>query len=1467
MAISPDYEENASVFSLMRETENRFRLLTEATHDFIVVHDLRGIVMYVNRTALQAGGYSTEEVVGHPLTDFVSAEYHAWIQQRIQQWQASETDISLHELEFIARAGQRIPVEVSFTPFVQENGLHGMLIVGRDLIERRATETAQRESALRFRTMFEQAPVAMSHTAPDGRFLEVNAALCRLLGYTQAELLARSFSDITAPEDLETSMAHLQQALSGENPMPNFQQNYLHQDGRRIRTFVQTNLVRDAEGQPLYFVMYMNDLTALHAAEVMLEHRATQLAVLNEVGQQITSVLDLDRLLQHAPALIQEHFNYHHVGLFLADSVSGKLVLRAKAGQFAHLYPPDHSLSWGKGMVGWVAQTGQILLANDVSREPRFVNLYPDIVPTVAELTVPLVIDQAVIGVLDVQSAAPDAFDENDVTAIVTLAGQIAVALQNAALYAAAQKQRAQTEALRRASAALVGTLALDAVLDRLLEQVGELIAYDAANIMLIEGEFVRVVRARGYERFGSQQSINNLRLCLAEMPYLRQLLTSGRAVVLADTHHAAGWTVFSQTSWVCAYVGVPLRVHDEIIGFLNLDSATPDSFAAADAEWLDAFANQAAVALENARLFETVQVERDRLNILYTVTRRLAAAPTRDHVAQVIADTLTLVGVRDYDLLLPDVDGKPWIASSIPERQSLNPTQLKAYTQQVITAGVQAWSRDHRRVAVIADTREDSRWLVMTGHEERDPVRAVICVPLFDRQGDVMGFLSYSHPEPHIFLPDEQQLAEELGARVTIALENATLYEETRRRLTREEQLNTLAHTLGSEMHLETLLERFLPAIATLTGAESATVGLYDAATQQLYYPYHYRLPASLNGVTLDVNTGLAGHAFREGRTLMVEDYCTYEDAQPTWLVGGLRTALVIPLKAEDAVIGVLELYTLSAPRPFDAEACASAEASAHLVSVALQRAQLFEAERSQRLFAEALVAASTVVNSSLELERVLELILEQVARVLPGDTYNMMLLEDGMARIVRKQGYPSTDENDAGGEIFVVAKFPGLHAMTTSGAPWLVSDTRQDSVWEARPGQDWIRAYVGAPIRAGESTLGFLNVNGKTSGQFGPEDARRLKAFADQVAVALENVNLYRQLQDRAQHLDTLVKQRTAQLQAQVARSEAILNGTTDGVIVTDRQGNLVQVNPVAEAWLERVLPAEEVSHLKQAIEMLAGRAAERPNIELDLSNLDLELTAAPVTTTYDDAAAVVITAHDITQNKTLARMKSQFISNVSHELRTPITTILLYASMLQKCKPEKQAQYLQSLLQEAERQARLVEDVLQISRIDDARLEVKVRPVDLNALVQSVYDGEQSAALALALDFSCSFDQTELRAVADPERLRQILHNLIQNAFTFTGVSGHVLVSTGVCEAERRWATVSVRDTGIGIPEGELPHIFERFFRGAEPRRRQVRGSGLGLAIAKEMLEMQGGKITVESQIGKGSTFTVWLPLAEN
>ena len=282
------------------------------------------------------------------------------------------------------------------------------------------------------------------------------------------------------------------------------------------------------------------------------------------------------------------------------------------------------------------------------------------------------------------------------------------------------------------------------------------------------------------------------------------------------------------------------------------------------------------------------------------------------------------------------------------------------------------------------------------------------------------------------------------------------------------------------------------------------------------------------------------------------------------------------------------------------------------------------------------------------------------------------------------------------------------------------------------------------------------------------------------------------------------------------------------------------------------------------------------------------------------------VVVDIHDVSYLKALDRMKARFVTNISHELRTPITTAKLYTALLQRISPEeseeKWRQYLDALAQETDWLARLVQDILQISHIDTGRLEMKPRLVFLDELSETTVASHRALAqergltldhllekpgtLAISWPEALLGDsdsaglglgraQSSRRAVepsaplvtlVDPERMVQVLNNLVGNAIRYTPEGGEVVVSVGKKEMDgRAWATVTVADTGMGIPEEELPHIFERFFRGEKPRAMQLSGTGLGLAIVKEIVELHGGRVTVESQMDVGTIFTVWLPLA--
>jgi GAF domain-containing protein len=168
-------------------------------------------------------------------------------------------------------------------------------------------------------------------------------------------------------------------------------------------------------------------------------------------------VLELDRLLDIAARLVQETFAHHHVGLFILDPERGELVIKARAGDYGDLLPPDHRIKLGQGMVGWVGRHKETLLANDVEAEQRYANFFPDVIPTRSELSVPICTGKEIVGVLDAQSPQLNAFDDNDVLVMETLADQLAVAIESARLYESAQHELAER---RRAEEKLRQTVA-----------------------------------------------------------------------------------------------------------------------------------------------------------------------------------------------------------------------------------------------------------------------------------------------------------------------------------------------------------------------------------------------------------------------------------------------------------------------------------------------------------------------------------------------------------------------------------------------------------------------------------------------------------------------------------------------------------------------------------------------------------------------------------------------------------------------------------------------------------------------------------------------------------------------------------------------------------------------------------------------------------------------------------------------
>lgn len=225
-------------------------------------------------------------------------------------------------------------------------------------------------------------------------------------------------------------------------------------------------------------------------------------------------------------------------------------------------------------------------------------------------------------------------------------------------------------------------------------------------------------------------------------------------------------------------------------------------------------------------------------------------------------------------------------------------------------------------------------------------------------------------------------------------------------------------------------------------------------------------------------------------------------------------------------------------------------------------------------------------------------------------------------------------------------------------------------------------------------------------------------------------------------------------------------------------------------------------------------------------------------------------------------LDRLKSKFVSDVSHELRTPISNLKIYLEMLQGARPERRERYREVLQEETDRLGKLVSDVLDISRMEMGTTKVEFGWLDLNKIVELVVTASRPRARAKGLHLFFVPGEDTPQIWADTDQMNRVVNNLIGNAVNYTA-EGEIRVSTHF-DAESERACLVVKDSGFGIAEEDIPHLFERFYRGKQAGQSTIPGTGLGLAITKEIVDGHGGEIKIESQIEVGSTFTVSLPI---
>lgn len=340
--------------------------------------------------------------------------------------------------------------------------------------------------------------------------------------------------------------------------------------------------------------------------------------------------------------------------------------------------------------------------------------------------------------------------------------------------------------------------------------------------------------------------------------------------------------------------------------------------------------------------------------------------------------------------------------------------------------------------------------------------------------------------------------------------------------------------------------------------------------------------------------------------------------------------------------------------------------------------------------------------------------------------------------------------------------------------------------------------------------------------------------------------------------------------EIEGEKNKIEVIIRNLEDGIMAFDSDGNSTHTNPAAVKLLH--LPEQESYTFSEVFKPLgitltlddaiSRRSDVQRDWQIETGNTVLSIHFAPFRTGTMVQSGVIAAIGDITRRQKLENSRKAFVANVSHELRTPLTNIKSYAETLLESDidPETAKSFLEVINSESDRMTRLVRDLLVLSQLDHSSKVLKPEETDMSALVADVVNTMKIEANNRQLTLTYVPGSTTEKIMADPDRIRQVIINILSNAIKYTPSHGSVTV---LCGQQEDSVYVKISDTGIGIPEKDIPMLFERFYRVDKARSREMGGTGLGLAIAKEMVEAHNGTISIESEYGKGTTVTIRLP----
>jgi PAS domain S-box-containing protein len=846
---------------------------------------------------------------------------------------------------------------------------------------------------------------------------------------------------------------------------------------------------------------------------------------------------------------------------------------------------------------------------------------------------------------------------------------------------------------------------------------------------------------------------------------------------------------------------------------------------------------------------------ERASLELLIRISQELAAQlDLRQLLQRILQLTLESIDAPSGSILVLDEKGE--VTEGALALGGKVHDHTASQLADTFERGLAGWVVEHREPVLIPSTRDDKRWLVKEEEGSKES-RSAACVPLVTRER-VVGVLTLVHPQVGRFSSDDLALLKAIADQAGIAVENARLFagEQERRRFA--STLREIAQTVNSTLDPAQVFTEVLVQLKRVIDYDSASIFLLEDARLRLVAARGFDQAASVV-IPFDPRV-LIGRVLSTRRPLVVAD--VQQDA------GWVRTDQVpesrdihgwigAPLVVRDRGVGVLSVDS-HRPGAYGAEEVDVVLAFADHAATAVANAQLFDEAQRRVQAMVALAETARVVTASLNLDEVLQRILEQ--------TWQSMRLEAASLALV----IPASGELEfraargKGAESVIGIRMKAGQGLVgwviEHGEPAVVADTGGDPRFSPEVDRRIgfaTRAVACAPIRVQEATIGALEAINPQRGDFPSDQIELLTGIAGLAGTAIAHAQLF------------------ADTQAARQRYASLFQDSIDSILISDLASTITEANHSAEEFLgyarEELLGRSVLSlhvpdnpdRLPQDLSSLTsgqtlsynGRATHRLGnplpIEVYIKRIDI-----------GSLPFLQWILRDISERQALDELRADLTSMIFHDLRSPLGNIISSLEVLQTTLPkedEAPRSVLSIALRSSRRLLRLVESLLDLGRLEAGQAVLHKTPSSLGALiveaVEEVLPIAEAKGHVVRFELAQDLPQVEM----DVDMIRRVVINLLENAIKYTRSEGQITISA---RKDADQVIVGVQDTGPGIAPRDHGRIFERFAR--LHRGDSAKGLGLGLAFCRLAVEAHGGGISVDSDIGRGATFSFTLPL---